>query len=221
LAGVAALVVAFLTVIEIVSFIIFPPPNTIDGWFILFQSNPIIGVLDIWGLEFLMYVMFSIVFLALYFAVRNVNKSAMVIALTSAFLGIAVFFATNNPFSMFSLSNQFAAAATEAHRSALLAAGEAILVNTNQRAVGGFNLGLFLVSIAGLITSSVMIRASSFSRFTACLGILAFGMSLADYLRQVFTSAVLTALLVIVPGALLLVLWFVLVGIKLSRLGRL
>jgi hypothetical protein len=219
LSGAAALIVAFLTVIEIVAFFIYPPPNTVHGWFILFQSNPIFGVLDFWGLEVLMYAMFAIVFLALHVALRNVSKSGMTIALTSALLGIAIFFATNNPFSMLSLSNQFATATTETHRSALLAAGEAILVNTNQRAVGGFNLGLFLVSIAGLISSSVMIRAHSFSRFTAYLGILAFGMSLADFLRQVFTSAVLIALLVIVPGALLLVLWFVLVGRKLLRLG--
>ena len=221
LAGVAALSVAFLTVFEIIAFVFFPQPTTVHGWFILFQTHPIVGVLDFWGLEVLMYAMFAIVFLALYVAIRKVNQSGMAIALISALLGIAIFFATNNPFSMLSLSNQFAAATTEVQKSALLAAGEAILANTNPRAVGGFNLGLFLISLAGLIVSSVMIRADSFRGFTAYLGILAFGLSLADYLRQVLTSAVLIALLVIVPGAFLLVIWFVLVGRALLKLGRL
>ena len=176
--GVAALVVAFLTVIEVILFTLYPQPSTVSGWFELFQDSPILGLFDFWGLEVLMYVMFALVFLALYVLLRQVNKSGMAIALTLALLGIAIFFATNNPFSMLSLSNKYAAATTDANRSALLAAGEALLANTNQRVIGGFNIGFLLVSVAGLIVSSVMLRATSFRRLTAYAGILAFGFSL-------------------------------------------
>jgi hypothetical protein len=220
LGGVAALIVAFLTVAEIIAFAFFPQPTTIKGWFILFQANPIIGLLDFWGLEVPMYAMFAIVFLALYVVLRKVNKSGMAIAFTLALLGIAIFFATNNPFSMFSLSSKYAAATTDVQRSTLLAAGEAVLANTNQRAIGGFNVGLLLVSVAGLIVASVMLRATSFRRLTAYVGILAFGLSLADYLRQAFTSSVAIALLLIIPGALFIVVWFSLVGRRLLQLGR-
>ena len=218
--GVAALIVAFLTVAEIIAFAIFPQPSTASGWFILFEANPIIGLVGFWGLEVPMYAMFAIVFLALYVLLREVNKSGMIIALTLALLGIAIFFATNNPFSMLSLSSKHAAATTEVQRSTLLAAGEAILANTNQRAIGGFNIGLLFVSIAGLIVSSVMLRATSFRRFIAYVGILTFGLSLADYLRQAFTSSVVITLLLIFPGALLIVVWFSLVGRRLIQLGR-
>jgi hypothetical protein len=220
LGGAAGLIVAFLTVAEVVAFAVFPPPSTVEGWFDLFNDNPIIGLLDFWGLEVLMYVMFPIVFLALYFVLREADHSWMAIALTFALLGIATFFATNNPFSMLSLSRQFADATTEANRSALLAAGEALLANTNQRAIGGFNLGLFLVSVAGLIISLVMRRSTTFRGLAASIGILAFGLSLADYLRQAFTSSVAIALLLIFPGAFLLVIWFGLVGKRLWQLGR-
>ena len=219
--GAAALTVAFLTVAEIIVFAFFPQPSTINEWFIAFEDNPFIGLLDFWGLEVPMYGMFALVFLALYVVLREVNKSGMAIAVTLALLGIAIFFATNNPFSMLSLSRQFTAATTDANRSALLAAGEALLANTNQRAIGGFNMGLLLVSVAGLIVSSVMLRATSFRRLTAYVGILAFGLSLADYLRQAFTSSVIIALLLILPGAFLLVIWFVLVGRRLTQLGHL
>ena len=221
LGGVAALFFAFLTVAEIMAFAFFPQPSTISGWFILFQANPIIGLLDFWGLEVPMYVMFAMVFLALFVVLRKVNKSGMAIALTLALLGIAIFFATNNPFSMLSLSSKYAAATTDLQRSTLLAAGEALLANTNQRAIGGFNMGFLLVSVAGLIVSSVMLRATAFRRLTAYVGILAFGLSLADYLRQAFTSSVTIALLLILPGALLIVVWFSLVGRRLLQLGRL
>jgi len=212
---------AFLTVAEIMAFAFFPQPSTISGWFILFQANPIIGLLDFWGLEVPIYVMFAMVFLALFVVLRKVNKSGMAIALTLALLGIAIFFATNNPFSMLSLSSKYAAATTDLQRSTLLAAGEALLANTNQRAIGGFNMGFLLVSVAGLIVSSVMLRATAFRRLTAYVGILAFGLSLADYLRQAFTSSVTIALLLILPGALLIVVWFSLVGRRLLQLGRL
>lgn len=93
-------------------------------------------------------------FLALYVVLRKANKGLMAIAMIFALLGIGIFLATNNPFSMLSLSNQYAAATTDVERSTYLAAGQAMLANTNQRAVGGFNTGLFLVSAAGLIVSS-------------------------------------------------------------------
>ncbi len=219
--GVAALVVALLTVMEVIFFIIYPPPITVIGWFELFQSSPIIGLLDFWGLELFMYAMFILVFLALYMALKRVNQWSMAVALSLALLGVAIFYATNNPFSMLTLSNKYAIATTEMERVTLVAAGEAVLASTNQRAVGGFNIGLFLVSIAGLIVSVVMLRSTAFSRATAYIGILAFGLSLADYIRQVITSSVAIALLVILPGALLLVIWFSLIGRRLLQLGRL
>lgn len=219
--GVAAFAVAFLTVAEVIFFILYPQPNTVNGWFELFQDNPIVGLLDFWGFEVLMYVMFVIVFLALYVVLRQANKSGMAIAFTFALMGIAIFFATNNPFSMLTLSSKYSASTTDLDRSMLLAAGEAVLSNTNQRAIGGFNIGLFLISIAGLIFSSVMLRATTFSRLTAYVGILAFGLSLSDYLRQAFTSSVIIALLLILPGALLIVFWFTLVGSHLLQIGRL
>ena len=221
LGGVAALGVAFLTVIEVIFFALHPQPSTVRGWFDLFQSSSIIGLLDFWGLEVPMYAMFAMVFLALYVVLREVNKSERAVALTLALLGIAIFFATNNPFSMLSLSSKYGAATTDMQRSTLLAAGEAVLADTNQRAIGGFNIGLLFVSIAGLIVSSVMLRATSFRRFIAYVGILTFGLSLADYLRQAFTSSVIITLLLIIPGALLIVVWFSLVGRRLLQLGRL
>ena len=219
--GVAALIAAVLILAEVIVLAIYPPPNTISEWFMLFQRNRVIGFLDFWGLEVPMYLMFVMMFFALYIALRKTNPSLMVIALTFALLGIGVFLATNNPASMLSLSNQYATATTDAEKSTLLAAGQALLSNTNQRAVGGFNMGLFLVSAAGLIVSSVMLQSTYFSRSTAFVGILAHGLSLVDYLRQALTSSAIVALLVILPNALFLVIWYVLVGRQLYRLERL
>lgn len=217
--GVAALVAAILIFGEVVILAIYPPPDTISEWFILFQSDRLIGFLNFWGLEVPMYLMFTVMFLALYMTLRKANPSLMVIALTFAILGIGVFLSTNNPSSILSLSNKYAAATTDAEASKLLAAGQAVLSNTNQRAVGGFNMGLFLVSVAGLMISSVMLQSNCFSRSIALVGILAHGLSLADYLRQALTSSAIVALLVILPNALFLVIWYLMVGRRLYQFG--
>jgi hypothetical protein len=220
LGGAAALVVVVLILGVVIGFTVYPQPSTVSDWFELFQSNKVIGLLDFWGLEVPMYAMFALVFLALYVALREADQGRMAIAITFSLLGVGIFLATNNPFSMLSLSDQYAAATTDAQRTTLLAAGQAVLANTSQRVVGGFNVGLFLVSVAGLIVSSVMLQSSSFSRSTAYVGILAYTLSLVDYLRQIVTQSATIALLVILPNALLLVVWFVLVGRRLYQLGR-
>jgi hypothetical protein len=219
--SVAALIVAVLTFGEIIFFILYPPPETIRGWFDLFQGNVLIAILDFWGLEIPMYFMFVLVFLALYVLLKDANQSLMAIALIGVIVGSAIFLSTNNPFSMLALSNQYAIAMTDSEKSALLAAGQVILSNTNQRAVGGFNIGLFLVSIAGLLTSVVMLQSRVFGRSTAYIGLLAFAMSLADYIRQALTQSLLIALPVILLGALFMVIWFIQVGLRLFKLGSL
>jgi hypothetical protein len=221
LGGAAAFLVVVLTLGEVVAHSLYPQPSTVSGWFALFQGNWLIGLLDFWGLEVPMYVMFALVFLALYLVLRKASEGLMTIAVILVLLGTGIFLATNNPFSMLSLSNQYAAATTDAQRFTFLAAGEAILAQTNQRAVGGFNMALFLVSAAGLITSSVMLQSKSFSRVTAYAGLLANGLSLADYVRQALTSSATIALLVILPNALFLVIWYGLVGRRFFQLGRL
>jgi hypothetical protein len=147
------LIAAGLVLAEVIVFALSPQPGAVGEWFELLQRNRLIGLLGLWVLEVPLYLMYALVFLALFVALRPAGRSAITVSLAFAFLGIGVFLATNNPFSMLSLSDQQAVATSEAERSALLAAGQAALANTGQRAVGGFNTGLFLVSIAGLAAS--------------------------------------------------------------------
>jgi hypothetical protein len=219
LGGIAAFLVVALTLAEVVAFMIVPQPGTVLAWFALFRRSPLLGLLSFWGLEVPMYLMFVLVFLALYVVLRADAEGGMLIATALVLLGVGVFLATNNPFTMFALSRRYAAATTGAQRAALLAAGEVVVANTAQRAVGGFNTALFLVSVAGLIAAAVMLRSRAFRPFTGYVGLLAHALSLADYVRQALASDELLALLVIMPGALLLVLWFGLVGRRLWQLG--
>jgi len=220
--GAAALIVAVLLPIEVIVMTAYPLPSTVIGYFTLFQSNRLIGLLDLYLLEIPVYALFVPMFLALYAALRRTNESYMALATTLAIIGIAVFLATNNPFSMLCLSDQYAAATTDAQRSLFLAAGQAMLANTNQRAVEGFNMGFLLVSVAGLIVSAVILRSNIFSKVTAYVGILANALSLAEYFRLVFVpEAVLLLLFIAIASCLLLLIWYILIARRLFQLGRL
>ena len=219
--GAAALIVTVLLLIEIIVFTAYPLPSTVIGYFTLFQSNRLLGLLDLYLLEILTYALFVPMFLAIYVSLRRANESYMALATTLAIIGIAVFLATNNPFTMLSLSDQYAAATTDAQRSLFLAAGQAILANTNQRAVEGFNIGLLLVSVAGLIVSAVMLRSNIFSKVTAYVGILANAISLAEYFRLAFVpAAVLLLLIIAIASGILLLIWYILIARRLFQLGQ-
>jgi len=168
--GVAALIIAVLLLCEIIVFSVWPQPNTVMGYFELFQENWLVGLLDLDLLGMVAYVLFVPVILALYIALRRASESFMAIGMVLFFVGISVFFATNTAFSMLSLSNQYAAAITDAERSMFLAAGQATLTTFT---VGAFQVSYIIVSGAWLMIAAVMLRSSIFSRATASSGILA------------------------------------------------
>jgi len=47
LGGAAALIVVVLTFSEVIGFTFYPQPSTVSDWFMLFQSNRIIGLLGV------------------------------------------------------------------------------------------------------------------------------------------------------------------------------
>jgi hypothetical protein len=70
---------------------------------------------------------------------------------------------------MLSLSTQYAAATTEAQKSMLLGAGQALLAIYNGTA---FNVYYILSAITLIIFSLVMLQSKIFSKLTAYLGLL-------------------------------------------------
>jgi hypothetical protein len=78
---------------------------------------------------------------------------------------------------MLSLSGQYAAATTEAQRSALLSEGQAVLAAKSPNALGQ-NVAFCFFHTAGLIVSVVMLHSEIFSKTTAYLGILFNGFGL-------------------------------------------
>ena len=218
--GAAALIIAVLLVCEIIVFTVWPQPTTAIGYFQLFQSNWLIGLLDLDLLGMVAYILFVPVIVALYVILRRHAEGLMAVATVLFFVGISTFFATNTAFSLLSLSGQYAVTMAEAERAVFLAAGEALLTTFN---VGAFQVSYVIVSAAWLMIAVVMLRSSVFSRFTAYSGILT-GASAIGAVALEHTPVVgdIFALLVAAYFAAIvfLAIWVVLTGRRLYRRGR-
>lgn len=208
--GVAALLVVVLYVSQIIVFVASPPPSSVVGYFTLFHKNALLGLLDLDLLSIVDYALFVPLFLALYMALRRVSPSFMVIATSLAFVGIAIYFASNTAFEMLSLSNQYAAATTDAQRSLFVASGQAMLATYQGTA---FDVSYVLLAIAPLIISVVMLQSITFGKVTASVGIGANVLAAGLFVPAigVFLS------LISVVG---LLIWYVLIARKLFLLAR-
>lgn len=208
--GLAALITVLFMPIQMVVFIVSPPPSTVIDFFTVFQSNRLLGLLDLDLLLIADNVLLILVFLALYVVLRRASESLAVVGTAFGLIGIAAYFASNTAFNMLSLSDQYAAATTDAQRSILLAAGQAMLATYTGTA---FDLSYILGSIAGLLVSVAMLRSPIFGRTAAYLGILANVIGLGLFIP---TIGIYLSLISVVP----LWVWYILVGRSLLRLSR-
>ena len=208
--GMAALTTLVLIPIQIIIFIAWPPPSTVDGYFTLFQNNWLLGLLNLDLLYMLTTVLMGLVILALYAALRRASESYMAIALALGLVATAVYFASNTAFEMLSLSNQYAAATTDAQRSVFLAAGQAMLAIYQGTA---FDVYYVISAVALLIISVVMLRSNIFSKVTAYVGILMSVLMLVP--STAGTIGLIFALTSLVPTAI----WLILIARRLFQLG--
>lgn len=226
-AGMAALIAGILfrrnIAAEIALFSGRPSPATVNDWFALLQNNRFLGLSYLNVFDIVNYALIGLMFLALYAVLRRVSRGSMAVATAFGLVGITAYFASNSAFSMLSLSQQYAAATTEAQKTMLSAAGQAILAIDRGAYPGtGGYISLLLIAMAGLIASMVMIRSKEFNRATAFIGILASGLDLAYCIAYAFVPTIDGKLLSVcfIPAAgLFLMVWHIMVGWKLWRLG--
>ena len=201
--GVAALTILALMPIQMVVFLIWPPPSTVIGWFTLFQSNALVGLIDMDLLLIVDYVLMLMVFLALWASLRRVNESLMAIALILQLVAVATYFASTTAFEMLSLSNQYAASTTDAERSMFLAAGHTMIATWQGTA---FDVSYVVGAVALVLVSVVMLRSHRrlFSKATGYAGMFAGVLALVP--ASAGMIGLFLSLMSLVPTAIWLVL---------------
>ena len=193
-------------------------PHSAADWYALLESNPFVGLSFLAVFDLADYALVGLIFLAPAAALWETHKSMAAIALAGGMVGVAVSLASNISLTMFSLSQQHAAATSAAQQAALLAAGQAVLATGDPLAIypsAGAYVSLLLIAVAGLLFSVILLRSH---RAAGIVGLLASGCDLV-YCLTVFLAPSLRAFL-LAAGGLFWMIWHLLVGLWLLRLSK-
>lgn len=215
--GVAALISAvcsLMTVIVVIS--LGGEPSTTKEYFTVLNNDRIVGILRLDFPSVVNVTQYYLIFFGFYAAFRRVHGAYAALATALAFVGVTLWLATHSAFSMIYLSDQFAVATTEAQKSQLLVAGEAVIASDMWHSTGALVGGILLQSATVLI-SVVMLRSNIFSKVIAYVGILTHSLDLAHIIIGIFAPGV-GIILMAIAGPLY-VIWFPLVGRRLLQLG--
>jgi len=190
-------------------------PTTALGWFTLLEKDRLVGLILLGIVDLINYALVGLLFLAVYGALRKVNKIAMGMAILLSIVSISVYFASNQALGFLHLSQQFQAATSDVQRSMYLGTGEALSANIQGT---GWYVSLFLIYLAGLIIALVMLNSDVFNKVTAWTGVLANGFGLLLFPALIFTPDI--AWLPPSLSAPFRVAWYVLIAIRLFKLAK-
>jgi uncharacterized membrane protein len=197
------------------------PVVAVVDWFTQLQTNRFMGLRNLGLLNIFMFTLGIPMYFALFLTHRKTYKTLAALALIISLVGVAAFLATNRAFAMLELSGQYALATTEAQRSLVAAAGQAMLSVGRSHSPGTF-LGLFLGEVAGILMSVVMLRAKIFTKANAIIGIIGFSLlSIFEVWISFIPALHEVAMFVAMGGAIFNVLWMILLGRRLLQISRL
>ena len=205
--AVAAVISVVVIPLSIAAFFVWPlwPDNILA----VIQQDWLAGLM---GLDF-MYLFSNVFaipfFLVLYVTLKAVDEGWALIALTLGLLGLVCLVLARPVPEMFALSDQYAAAATDAERAIYQANGQAMLTHFHGMA---YHAHYILGSASLLISSALMLRSATFSRATAYVGIVTNIVVFGLYVPEV---GVWISMLSVV-GYLI---WYILIARRLIRLG--
>jgi hypothetical protein len=205
--AVVAVISVVVIPLSITAFSVWPlwPNNILD----LIQQDWLAGLM---GLDFgyLVSNVFAIpFFLVLYVTLKEVDEGWALLALAIGLIGLVCLVPARPIPEMFALSDQYAAATTEAERAGYLVAGEAMLTHFHGMA---YHAHYILGSASLLISSFLMLRSQTFSRTTAYVGIVTNIIVFGLYVPAV---GVWISMLSVV-GYLI---WYILIARRLVQLG--
>lgn len=169
--GIAVIGFEILIILGGIAFVIWPylpGQASTEEVFRAIQDSRLGGLMALDFLLFLSNLLGILFFLALYVSLKPVNESYALVALALGLVAAVLIVPARPMFELLSLSDLHAAATTDAARSQVLAAGEALLALFNGTA---FMVNTFFGGISLLISSLLMLRSDAFSKPAAYVGI--------------------------------------------------
>jgi hypothetical protein len=205
--AVAALLTVAIVPLSVVAFFVWPtfPENILD----VIQGSWLAGVMSLDGGYLLSNVFGVPIFLVLYVSLRDVDEGWALMGLVLGLMGLLCIPLARPIPEMFVISEEYAAATSEAERALYQAMGDGMLSHFRGMA---YHTHYVLGSVSLLISSILMLRSRLYSKAAAWVGIV--------------TNIVVFGLYVPVVGTYLSMLsalgyaiWFIMFGLRLYQLG--
>jgi hypothetical protein len=208
-----ALVIGYLIIIALY-IPVYPFPD--QGQAMLEYLN---GKTSVWwaiiGVSALTDFLYALIAFALYQALKGINRDAMVVAtgLKWLFVVLELAIAWPNYVVLLTLSESYAAATTDLQRASYVASANYATAMLNSK-LGFYSI---LVPALGTLLVGLVMRKGIFNKATAYLGVVAGVLGIISVLGPLFVSALDPT---IILTSLLTTVWFLLVGLRLYKIGR-
>ncbi len=191
----------------------------ITEWFALFQTNRFAAFSSLGVINIITLSVGIPIYLAFNQAFRQDHPALAALASSLFFIGAAIYMASNTVFSLFAISQQYAAS-PEAQKPLLEAAGRALLAQGADLTPATF-VGLILTQIAGLLITSGMLRGSLFGKWIGRAGLVGFSLTIIFFILAAFVPARYdTAMLFAMPGGFILTAYQIMLARQFFQLGR-
>jgi|SRR5271157_541844 len=212
-AGVAAIISEIVILLGLITYFIWPyaPGNqSTESIFLLLQKNTLGGLISL-DLFLLLGNIFSILlYLGLYVSLKQVNESYAFIALALGLIAAVLIIPARPLPELLSLSRSYASATSEATKSQLIAAGDALLALFN--GIGWF-LNTLLGGLSLLISSLLMLRSHVYGKATAIVGIVANAVACGFFIPVIGIFLLFLSL----PGYMI---WYIQLARRFFQMGR-
>jgi hypothetical protein len=194
--------------LQIVVYVISPPPDTVQGFFELFHQNPFLGLLSLDFLYLFNNMIIVLIYLALFVLLFQEKPVTVLLALLLGLIGIACYYPSNPAFEMLTLSNQYFQALPE-QQAIYLAAGECLMAGYSGTS---FDVYYVLSTICLLLFSYAIIKSTQFKKSVGLWG-------LASGILMIVPSSV--GMIGMIFSLLSLIPWMVFVALLMLKFKKL
>lgn len=195
-------------------------PATAAAWLAQLRDTPLLGMRNLDFLNITASVIVLPLYLAIYGVLRRTEPALALLGLIVVALGTALFVAANAALPMLELARGYALATDPAERAAFVAAAQALLARGAHGSFGSYP-GFFLSEVGTLLTGIALLRSRAFGLAAAWVGIVGVTVLLGYTTAYTFVSATDSLImLAAIPGGLLMIAWYVLVGRQLLSQAR-
>lgn len=153
--------------IQIIIYVIAPPPDTVKGFFELYSQNTFLGLLSLDFLYLFNNLIIVIIYLALFVLLFHEKPVTVLLALILGLIGIACYYPSNPAFEMLTLSSKYFHALPD-QQTIYLAAGEALMAGYTGTT---FNVYYVLSTICLLLFSYAILKSPKFKKTAGLWGL--------------------------------------------------